>query len=125
MLRTARYGTRDLERARVFYDAIAELLEAKRVIDRDELTGYQGPSGVMFIIGTPLEGEATVGNGSQMVFEAPTRAVVDAVYARAIELGGKCEGPPGLRGPEEMNFYAAYFRDLDGNKLLVASTGPA
>jgi len=124
MLRTARYGTRNLERARAFYDAIGQILGAKRVIDRDELTGYQGPTGVMFIIGLPLEGEATVGNGAQMVFEAANRELVDAVYAKAIELGGKCEGPPGLRGPEEMNFYAAYFRDLDGNKLLVASTGP-
>ena len=124
MLKTARYGTRDLDRARTFYDAIAELLGAKRVFDRDELSGYQGPTGGMFVIGLPFEGEATVGNGAQMVFEAPTRATVDAVHARALELGGQCEGAPGFRGPEEMNFYAAYFRDLDGNKLLVARMGP-
>lgn len=123
MLRGARYGTRDLARARTFYDAIAELLGAKRVIDRDDLTGYQGPAGGLFIIGKPLAGEATVGNGTQMVFEAPSRAAVDAAHAKALELGGKCEGPPGFRGPPEMNFYAAYFRDLDGNKILVARTG--
>jgi hypothetical protein len=29
-------------------------------------------------------------------------------------LGGKDEGAPGPRGGE---FYAGYFRDLDGNKL--------
>ena len=50
---------------------------------------------------------------------AQPTAAVDAVHARALELGGSCEGPPGLRGPEEMGFYAAYFRDLDGNKLGV------
>ena len=123
MLRTARYGTRDLVRAREFYDAIGELLGAKRVFDRDELSGYQGPTGGMFVIGLPLDGDATIGNGTQMVFEAASRTMVDAVHARAMELGGKCEGPPGFRGAKEMNFYAAYFRDLDGNKLLVASTG--
>jgi catechol 2,3-dioxygenase-like lactoylglutathione lyase family enzyme len=123
MLRTGRYGTRDLARARTFYDAIAALLGAKRVIDRDELTGYQGATGGMFVIGKPLAGEATVGNGSQMVFEAPSRAVVDAVHAKALELGGKCEGPPGFRGPVEMNFYAAYFRDLDGNKIVLVRIG--
>lgn len=124
MLKTARYGTRDLARAREFYDAIAELLGARRVMDRDELTAYQGPSGGMFLIGLPFAGDATVGNGAQMVFDAPSRAAVDAVHAKALELGGTCEGPPGFRGPEEMGFYAAYFRDRDGNKLLVANTTP-
>ena len=41
---------------------------------------------------------------------------VDAFYQKAIELGGTCEGKPGLRG-ELPGFYAGYFRDLDGNKL--------
>ena len=41
---------------------------------------------------------------------------VDAVYAKAIALGGTDEGPPGTRME---GFYAAYFRDLDGNKLNV------
>ena len=124
MIRTARYGTRDLDRARGFYDAIAEPLGARRVFDRPELSGYQGADGSMFVIGLPLEGEATVGNGSQIVFDAPNREAVDVVHAKAMELGGKCEGPPGFRGPEEMGFYAAYFRDLDGNKLVVAKVGP-
>ncbi len=123
MLMTARYGTCDLARAAPFYDAIAEIVGARRVIDRDEVKGYQGPSGAMFLIGRPFAGEACVGNGTQMVFAAPSRAAVDAVHARALELGGSCEGPPGLRGPEEMGFYAAYFRDLDGNKLMVAKQG--
>jgi catechol 2,3-dioxygenase-like lactoylglutathione lyase family enzyme len=124
MIRTARYGTRDLERAREFYDALAAILGARRVIDREELTGYQGTSGAMFVIGRPLEGEASVGNGTQMVFEAPSRMAVDAVHAKALEMGGTCEGAPGLRGAESMGFYAAYFRDRDGNKLVVVKIGP-
>ncbi|VAW47775.1 hypothetical protein MNBD_GAMMA02-1085 [hydrothermal vent metagenome] len=39
---------------------------------------------------------------------------VQAVYNKAIELGDSCEGKPGDRGN---GFYAAYFGDLDGNKL--------
>ncbi len=123
MLRGARYGTRDLEKARKFYDEIAGLLGAKRVIDRDELTAYQSEAGGLFVIGKPLAGEATVGNGTQVVFDAPSPAVVDAVHAKALQLGGKCEGPPGYRGPKEMGFYAAYIRDLDGNKIVVTHRG--
>jgi hypothetical protein len=54
------------------------------------------------MIGTPHAGEATAGNGTQVVFAAPSRAAVNAAHAKALELGGKCEGPPGLRGPENM-----------------------
>ena len=53
-----------------------------------------------------------------------SRAKVDELHAKALELGGSCEGPPGLRGDEGPGaFYAAYFRDLDGNKLCVFKAG--
>jgi len=123
MLSVARYGTRDLERAKTFYDAIAKLLGAKRALERPDFVGYKGAGGQMLLIGKPYQGEATAGNGTQLGLAAPSRAAVDAVYAKALELGGKCEGPPGLRGPEENGFYAAYFRDLDDNKLLVFNAG--
>ncbi len=125
MLSVGRYGTRDLPRALIFYDALAALLGASRVIERDDVVAYKAPDGGMFLIGKPLSGEASVGNGTQMGFSTKSRAMVDAVHAKVIELGGTCEGPPGVRGPEGVQaFYAAYFRDLDGNKLMVSSFGP-
>lgn len=123
MLAIGRYGTRDIERAKTFYDEIAGLVGAQRVMDRPEMVGYKSAEGSMFIVGKPFEGDATVGNGAQMGFNAPSRDVVDKVHAKVLELGGKCEGPPGIRGPEEMGFYAAYFRDLDGNKLACFNMG--
>lgn len=126
MLTVARYGTRDLPRAAAFYDAIAAVLGAVRVLDRDEVKAYKGSDGGMFLIGLPFEGEANVGNGTQIGFTASSRAAVDAVHAKALELGGTCEGPPGLRGPEgEHAIYATYFRDLDGNKIMTLCRGAA
>jgi predicted lactoylglutathione lyase len=119
MLTVARYGTKNLERATKFYDAIAELLNARRVMEINNAVCYQGPEGGMFIIGLPFQGEATSGNGVQISFAASNRAVVDKAHALALKLGGKDEGPPGVRGDELSGFYAAYFRDLDGNKLMV------
>ena len=124
MLSVARYGTKDLARATAFYDAITSLLGASRVIDREEVKAYKGPDGGMFLIGLPFAGDASVGNGTQVGFAAPSRVVVDAVYAKAMELGGSCEGPPGVRGPEGVSaFYATYFRDPDGNKIMVMRVG--
>lgn len=54
------------------------------------------------------------------------RAKVDALHAKAMEPGGKDEGAPGVRGDEgPQAFYAACFRDLDGNKLCAFRVGPA
>ena len=125
MLGVARYGTHDIIRARDFYDAVAAQLGARRVIDREDVVGYRGPSGGMFLVGRPYAGEPTVGNGTQMGFEAQSRDVVDAVHAKALEMGGRCEGAPGVRGADPNGFYAAYFRDLDGNKVMVYRMGPS
>jgi predicted lactoylglutathione lyase len=66
------------------------------------------------------------GNGNMAAIVVDERAKVDALYALALSLGGTCEGPPGLRGDEgPQAFYAAYFRDLDGNKLCAFRMGPA
>jgi hypothetical protein len=52
---------------------------------------------------------------------APKRALVDACHAAALKLGGADEGAPGLRPHYHPNYYGAYFRDLDGNKICVCS----
>ncbi len=66
---------------------------------------------------------ATVGNGVMVGIGADSRDQVDRVHKKALELGGSDEGSPGLRAEGGEGFYAAYFRDLDGNKLDVFSYG--
>ncbi|OAN59351.1 MULTISPECIES: VOC family protein [unclassified Sphingobium] len=124
MISLARFGTRDLDRAKTFYDGIATLLGAMRAFDRPDVVAYKTADGGMLLIGKPFEGEATPGNGNQVGIQAASRATVDAVHAKALELGGTCEGKPGIRGDDPDGFYGAYFRDLDGNKLVVFRFGP-
>ena len=54
---------------------------------------------------------------------ADSRETVDRIYKKALELGGTDEGAPGLRDVGGEGFCAAYFRDLDGNKLDVFCYG--
>ena len=42
MLSVARFGTNDLTAAKRFYDKIAAMLGASRVIDRPEVVAYKG-----------------------------------------------------------------------------------
>ena len=67
-----------------------------------------------------VEGGHAPGNGQMTAFLAADRATVDRAHAVALAQGGHCEGPPGLRPEYHANYYGAYFRDPDGNKLCVA-----
>jgi len=115
-------GTNDLARGAVFYDAIAAEMGTGRMFDTDRFIAWGeqgGPPGIGLT--RPFDGEAaTIGNGVMVALEAKDRAQVDRIHAIALTKGGTCEGAPGLRGEADENgagFYAAYFRDLDGNKL--------
>jgi catechol 2,3-dioxygenase-like lactoylglutathione lyase family enzyme len=109
-------GTNDLKKSAEFYDKICGELGVGRFMTTDRLIAWGGPgSGAGFGVALPYDGKPmTVGNGVMAAFAAKDKAQVDRVYKLALSLGGTCEGPP---GPRMENFYAAYFRDPEGNKL--------
>jgi predicted lactoylglutathione lyase len=109
-------GTNDLTRAAKFYDAIAKEFEVGRMMETEAFIAWGKPGGGAGIgLTRPFDGKAaTVGNGVMIALEAKDKAQVDRIYKLALSLGGKDEGAPGQRSE---GFYAAYFRDPDGNKL--------
>ena len=115
-------GTNDLERAARFYDPLAAEMGVGRMMVFGTFIAWGKPEGAPGIAATkPFDGkEATVGNGTMVAIEARDRDQVKRLYDIALANGGSSEGEPGPRGePDEngMVFYAAYFRDPDGNKL--------
>ena len=129
MIGYATVGTNDIDRARGFYDDLLSEIGARRVMEFPQNgftmygTGARAPG---LAVTRPYNGEeATVGNGNMAAIVVDSRDKVDRLHARAMELGGADEGPPGLRGPDGDNaFYGGYFRDLDGNKLCAFCVGP-
>ncbi len=115
-------GSNDLEKASAYYDALLGTLGATRFIDNERMRIWgTTPGAPMLGVCTPHdEKEATVGNGVMVALQMESREKVDQLYAKALELGGSDEGPPGERGP---GFYGGYFRDLDGNKFVAFKMG--
>lgn len=109
-------GTNDLERAAKFYDAIAAEMGTARMMEFDSFIAWGSAGGAAGIAATkPHDGKsASVGNGVMVAFEAKDNDQVQRLYDIALANGGSDEGAPGPRGE---GFYAAYFRDPDGNKL--------
>ena len=111
-------GTNKFDEAAKFYDELLGSIGAGRFLENERFIAWATQPGAPALsICRPYDGNAaTVGNGVMAAIAVDSRDKVDAVYAKAIELGGTDEGPPGARMD---NFYAGYFRDLDGNKLNV------
>ncbi|WP_269583089.1 VOC family protein [Roseibium sp. Sym1] len=116
-------GTNDLKTSAAFYDALLAELKAGRVMEFDDFIVWATQTGSpAFSIHIPFDGQpASVGNGVMVALSASSRAEVDAVHRKAVSLGAADEGKPGQRA--ENGFYAAYFRDPDGNKLNVHHMG--
>jgi catechol 2,3-dioxygenase-like lactoylglutathione lyase family enzyme len=110
------FGTTDLERGARFYDAVMVEFGGGRMMETATALGWSFPEGGTSIgICLPYDGQpANRGNGTMFALYAADEDQVRRVHAAALAHGGSCEGPPGLR---PNGFYAAYFRDPDGNKM--------
>jgi catechol 2,3-dioxygenase-like lactoylglutathione lyase family enzyme len=112
-------GSNDLDAAARFYEPVMAAL-GHRLLFRTPSTQCYGSSLTepkLFLM-TPFDGRAaSVGNGSHCAFIVTERAAVDAFHAVALAHGGSDEGPPGPRPHYHPNYYGAYVRDPDGNKL--------
>jgi len=110
-------GTNDLVRAAAFYDEIAKILGHARVFETERVVTWGGEGKALFGAITPLDGKsATGGNGSMFGLPVEREEQVHQIYDFALANGGTDDGPPGPRGEQ---FYGAYFRDPDGNKLVA------
>lgn len=134
MLSYVYLGTNDLERAIRFYNRTLGALEMKRCITGDPewdkvSAGWgvyenDGMEELALWVGKPIDGRpATVGNGGMVAFRARSWKQVDDFHAIALANGGSSEGPPGIRLHYSADFYAAYVRDPDGNKLAAVCRG--
>ncbi|MGB0632433.1 MAG: VOC family protein [Alphaproteobacteria bacterium] len=118
-------GTNDLAKAGAFYDAVFAALGLSRGFEGETFISYGERAGGRFFVMVPYDGNAaSVGNGVHAAFRAADRASVDAFHTAALSNGGSDEGVPGLRPHYHENYYGAYVRDPDGNKLQAVCHDP-
>jgi catechol 2,3-dioxygenase-like lactoylglutathione lyase family enzyme len=134
MLSYVYFGTNDLKKATAFYDATLAPLGMQRCITNDPAWDrissgwgiYEDDGGreLAFWIGIPFDQQrASIGNGNMVAFGGPTWKAIDDFHAAALANGGVSEGAPGLRLHYGKDFYAAYVRDPDGNKVAAVCRG--
>jgi catechol 2,3-dioxygenase-like lactoylglutathione lyase family enzyme len=116
----------DVARARAFYDAVLTHLGLVIRFEADWGVAYGKPNAFAQLwVHPPFEGEANAGNGVHIALRAPSRAAVDAFHAAGLAAGGVDAGAPGLRAHYHPDYYAAFLRDPDGNKIEAVTHTPA
>lgn len=111
-------GSTDLDKAKLFYDAVFATLGMPEGTYLSGRLFYPGPAGNFFVT-KPINGEpATFANGGTIGFNCASPEQADAWHAAGLAHGGtSCEDPPGVRTRIVGQVYLAYMRDPDGNKL--------
>lgn len=124
MISHANVGVSNFDRAMRFYSVVLAPigLELKFYDRADQWAGWKLPDHdrPLFIINKPFNDDPHApGNGQMIALLAPSREAVEQCYHLAVEQGARDEGRPGLRPHYHADYYGAYFRDLDGNKLCI------
>lgn len=111
-------GVADVGRAAQFYDAALGALGYKRVMEfLPYAIGYGTRAPELWVQIPNDRNAASVGNGVHIALNAPSKNAIQAFYRAAIEAGGTDDGAPGPREDYSPDYYGAFVRDLDGNKI--------
>lgn len=125
MLNHVMVGTRDLDKAKAFYNAVLGVLGVGEPVSNVAPSGksriFYMHDGCAFCVTEPINGEeATVANGGTIGFKCNSPEQVQRFHDVAVEQGGtSIEEPPGARNHNLGTLYLAYVRDLDGHKLCA------
>jgi catechol 2,3-dioxygenase-like lactoylglutathione lyase family enzyme len=110
-------GVKNLEKAKLFYDAALGALGYERLSNSDGLIGYGAERVSFWIIEVEHPVVADMGSGLHFCFVADSNASVDAFHAAALANGGTSNGAPGIRPDYSQFYYAAFVIDPEGYRL--------
>lgn len=107
----------DLQRASAFYEAVLAALGYTKLEMRPATIAFGKAYSEFWINHRPAMRPAPEGCGAHIALRASSREMVDAFHAAALVNGGASDGEPRLRPQHGDGYYAAYIRDVDGNRI--------
>jgi catechol 2,3-dioxygenase-like lactoylglutathione lyase family enzyme len=112
-------AVRDLAAGAAFYQHVLEPLGYTRLVERPATVGFGLKYPELWLNARPLMPPVDAFTGAHVCLRARTTEAVQAFHARALACGGRDDGAPGPRQGAMVVYYAAFVRDLDGNKIEV------
>ena len=117
-------GVSDLKASSAFYKEVLATLGYELRDDRPATGGF-GRSGKshseFWLNARPGMEKVPPDSGTHICLRTKSAEMVKAFYEAAMRLGAEDDGPPGVRPIYSDNYYAAFIRDFDGNKIEVVT----
>jgi len=110
-------GVRDLARATRFYEATLGAIGYSRMEARAATVGFGKRYSEFWLNHRPDMPSVPADSGAHVCLRAADKRAVDAFHAAALSAGGQSDGAPGERRQHGEGYYAAFIRDLDGNRI--------
>src|SRR5262245_33700126 len=118
MLHHVSIGVADVTRAAQFYDRVLQELGYTRVFEVLPYGIGYGDKQPAFWVQLPHDQRAaSTGNGVHIAFNATSEEMIRAFHRAALAAGGTDDGAPGPRPDYGPDYFGAFVRDLDGNKI--------
>jgi catechol 2,3-dioxygenase-like lactoylglutathione lyase family enzyme len=110
-------GVSDLARATRFYEPVLGALGYAKLDVRARTVGFGKRYSEFWLNHRPDMAAIAADCGSHVCLRAASTQAVDAFHAAALAAGGDSDGAPGERPQHGEGYYAAFVRDLDGNRV--------
>jgi len=110
-------AVRDLAGSARFYEALLATLGHGKLVERPTTVGFGKRYPEFWLNHLPDMAPVAADTGAHVCLRAPSAEAVDAFYRAAIAGGGTSDGAPGLRPEYKDNYYGAFIRDPEGNRI--------
>jgi len=110
-------AVRDLDRATRFYEAVLGAIGYAKMDARTQTVGFGKRYSEFWLNHRPAMPAVAADSGAHICLRAANKQAVDTFHAAALAMGGQCDGAPGERPQHGKGYYAAFVRDLDGNRI--------
>jgi catechol 2,3-dioxygenase-like lactoylglutathione lyase family enzyme len=117
-------GVNDLKASAAFYKEVLAPLDYELRDDRPETVGFgrRGkPHSEFWLNARPGMAKVSPDSGTHICLRTRKPEAIKAFYDVAMRLGASDDGAPGLRPGYSNNYYAAFIRDFDGNRIEVVT----
>ena len=116
MIHHASVPVAELDPSGRFYDAVLGALGWRRHIDNEGVVAW----GIVRPVFYAAANGDSPGTGGHVCFSASGIPAVKAAWEGGLGAGGTDDGAPGPRPEYGGNYYSAYLRDPDGNRIEIA-----
>jgi catechol 2,3-dioxygenase-like lactoylglutathione lyase family enzyme len=115
----------DLKNSAAFYAVVLEPLGYRKLADRPASVGFGKKYPEFWLNARPSGAGGAEDTGAHVCLRARSIEVVREFHARALANGGRDHGAPGPRKGEMTDYFGAFIRDPDGNKIEAMTIPPA